>query len=190
MGACYSYSYIAIAHPTRAVSPATVWRKFGCIVAFLRRLRCLRVTQAPQPDPEDLPARRLSGRTMARTGLRMMPTFPSSPLKFRTAGFPRYGFKAGLSDGAFPDHRRLSLLPSYRRAPVCIHPSCSLAVDAAQSEAAARWSAALPQGPSLRSGLCCPGPSSLNRPHPPHSQAHRNFTVCGLYAMPSLCGSA
>ncbi len=24
----------------------------------------------------------------------MMPTFPSSPLKFRTAGFPRYGFKA------------------------------------------------------------------------------------------------
>src|SRR5271157_568223 len=28
----------------------------------------------------------LSGRTMARTGLRMMPTFPSSPLKFRTAG--------------------------------------------------------------------------------------------------------
>ena len=32
---------------------------------------------------------------MARTGLRMMPTFPSSPLKFRTASFPRYGFKAG-----------------------------------------------------------------------------------------------
>ena len=28
---------------------------------------------------------------MARTGLRMMPTFPSSPLRFRTAGFPRYG---------------------------------------------------------------------------------------------------
>jgi hypothetical protein len=39
---------------------------------------------------------------MARTGLRMMPTFPSPPLKFRTAGFPRYGFKAGISDGAFP----------------------------------------------------------------------------------------
>ena len=27
----------------------------------------------------------------ARTGLRMMPTFPRSPLTFRTAGFPRYG---------------------------------------------------------------------------------------------------
>ena len=39
--------------------------------------------------------------TMARTGLRMMPTFPSPSLKFRTAGFPQYGFKAGVSDGAF-----------------------------------------------------------------------------------------
>jgi hypothetical protein len=34
-----------------------------------------------------------------------------------------------------------------------------------------------PRGPSLRSGLCCPGPSSLNRPHPPHSRAHPDFTV-------------
>jgi hypothetical protein len=41
---------------------------------------------------------------MARIGLRMMPTFPSPPLKFRTAGFPRYGFKAGVSDEAFPTH--------------------------------------------------------------------------------------
>jgi hypothetical protein len=40
--------------------------------------------------------------------------------------------------------------------------------------------AALPQGPSLRSGLCCPGPSSLNRPHPPHSPAHRDFTTWWL----------
>jgi hypothetical protein len=37
--------------------------------------------------------------------------------------------------------------------------------------------AALPQGPSLRSGLCCPGPSTLNRPHAPHSQARRHFTA-------------
>jgi hypothetical protein len=35
----------------------------------------------------------------------------------------------------------------------------------------------LPQGPSLGSGLFCPGPSSLNRPHPPHSQAHRDFAA-------------
>src|SRR6516165_1421737 len=45
---------------------------------------------------------RSSGRTMARIGRRMMPPFPSSSLKFRTAGFPQYGFKAGRSDGAFP----------------------------------------------------------------------------------------
>src|SRR5215467_912489 len=46
---------------------------------------------------------------------------------------------------------------------------------------------ALLQGPSLRSRLCCPGPSSLNRPHPPLSQAHRNFAaqrfICGAFAV-------
>src|SRR5262249_18654279 len=46
-----------------------------------------------------------SGRTEARSGLRMMPTSPRSPLSFHTAGFPQYGWKAGLSDGAFPGHR-------------------------------------------------------------------------------------
>ena len=35
----------------------------------------------------------------------------------------------------------------------------------------------LPQRPSLRSGLCCPGPSSLNRPHAPHSRAHPDFAA-------------
>ena len=56
--------------------------------------------------------KRWSGRTMARTGLRMMPTFPSSPLRFRKAGFPRYGSKAGLSDRAFPDRASVKLAPS------------------------------------------------------------------------------
>ena len=50
---------------------------------------------------------RQSGRIEARTGLRMMPTFPRSPRSFRTAGFPQYGWKAGLSGGAFPDRQRL-----------------------------------------------------------------------------------
>ena len=40
-----------------------------------------------------------------------------------------------------------------------------------------RWILHLPQGSSLEVGLCCPGPSTLNRPHPPHSQAHRDFTA-------------
>lgn len=48
---------------------------------------------------------------------------------------------------------------------------------------------ALPQGPSLRSRLCCPGPSSLNRPHPPHSNAHFDFTSYGLYKVPCWAGA-
>ena len=43
-----------------------------------------------------------------------------------------------------------------------------------------RWGNPPPQGSSLGSGLFCPGPSSLNRPHPPHSQVHRDFTACRL----------
>src|SRR6476619_4425704 len=54
--------------------------------------RCENETSAEQPP----------GGTMARCGLRMMPPFPSSPLKFRTVGFPQYGFKAGVSGGTFP----------------------------------------------------------------------------------------
>src|SRR3954465_10524682 len=55
--------------------------------------------------------RQESGRIEARTGLRMMPTFPRSPRSFRTAGFPQYGWKAGLSGGAFPDRQRLKPAP-------------------------------------------------------------------------------
>ena len=51
---------------------------------------------------------------MARTGLRMMPTSPSPPLKFRTAGFPQYGFKASMSDRAFLQGRNLKLAPGIR----------------------------------------------------------------------------
>jgi hypothetical protein len=32
----------------------------------------------------------------------MMPPFPWFPLSFRTAGFPQYGWKVGLSGHAFP----------------------------------------------------------------------------------------
>src|SRR5262245_13064226 len=37
-----------------------------------------------------------------------------------------------------------------------------------------------PQGSSLRFGLFCPNPSSLNRPHPPHSQARSDFAAVRL----------
>jgi hypothetical protein len=42
-----------------------------------------------------------------------MPTSPRSPLSFRTAGFPQYGWKAGLSSGAFPSPDQLK--PAERR---------------------------------------------------------------------------
>ena len=52
----------------------------------------------------------------------MMPTFPRSPLSFRTAGFPQYGCKVGFPGGAFPDRRRLKLAPSIRRPSSSLHP--------------------------------------------------------------------
>src|SRR5215469_8765248 len=57
---------------------------------------------------------RTLGRIEARTGLRMMPTFPRSPLSFRTVSFPQYGWKAGLSDGAFPHGVQLKPAPGIR----------------------------------------------------------------------------
>jgi len=123
---------------------------------------------------------RLSGRAMARTGLRMMPTFPSSPLKFRTVGFPQYGFKAGLSKGACPARgaqlsRPAGLRPSFAPPAFSLYIPALCRGSCALEHRHSGRPTALPQGPSLRSGFCCPGPSSLNRPHPPHSRAHSHF---------------
>ena len=63
-----------------------------------------------------------SGRIEARTGLRMMPTFPRSSLSFRTAGFPQYGWKAGLSGGAFPNATQLKSAPDIRCLSSGLHP--------------------------------------------------------------------
>jgi len=65
----------------------------------------------------------------------MMPTFPLPSLKFRTAGFPQYGFKAGVSDRACPgdaDHALHGLplsfvLPaSLVSSPFCAGGRCAL----------------------------------------------------------------
>ena len=119
-----------------------------------------------------------------------MPTFPRSPLSFRTAGFPQYGWKAGCQ--AVPSRviSGLSLLPAFavrvRFASALRAPRGRVGYPALcrveDSIDAPPWRVECPppQGPSLGSGLCCPGPSSLNRPHPPHSQAHRDFTAWRL----------
>jgi hypothetical protein len=86
----------------------------------------------------------------------MMPPFPWSPLKFRKAGFPRYGFKAGLSDGACPgDGRpRPGLPPSF------VSTACRPRTLRSAPERAARMNTAMraapppyPRGP--RSGPGC-----------------------------------
>ena len=58
----------------------------------------------------------------------MMPTFPSSPLRFRTAGFPQYGSKAGLSDGACPHVEPVKPAPGMPGAAWSLHPPFVLSV--------------------------------------------------------------
>jgi hypothetical protein len=54
--------------------------------------------------------------------LRMMPTFPRSPLSFRTAGFPSVRLEGWLSDSAFLGGQRLKPAPGIRRPPSSLHP--------------------------------------------------------------------
>ena len=144
--------------------------------------------------------RKRSGGIEARIGLRMMPTFPRSSLSFRTAGFRRYGWKAGISDGAFlkwPE--RLSLLPTYAPCPpVCIHRSCTSWSNANPAQCRVADSivhrhevgSPLPQGPRSCPSYVVSGQHHLADPIRP---ARRHIAISphgGLYAMPSLCGSA
>jgi hypothetical protein len=71
---------------------------FATYLSPLRKKKCRVGEDVATLSPQ-------SGRIEARTGLRMMPTSPRSPLSFRTAGFPQYGWKDGVSDGAFPTRR-------------------------------------------------------------------------------------
>ena len=120
--------------------------------------------------------------------LTLMPTSPRSPLSFRMAGFPQYGWKDGISDGAFPTRRSAQAcsrhtLATYWFASVLrashFVSRMSRSVSGRLRADAPPWRVGNPppQGSSLESGLCCPGLSSLNRPHPPHSQAHHDFAA-------------
>ena len=129
---------------------------------------------------------------MARTGLRM-PTFPSPSLKFRTAGFPRYGFKASLSGRAFPNLAEVKPAPGmpvstpglHRPFARFHHRHSGLALCpglAVLPRAAVREARGLPTP-----GVLGSGPSSavsvhhrVLRPHPPVSPARGDFTTLPL----------
>src|SRR3954463_3675475 len=120
----------------------------------------------------------------------MMPTSPRSPYHSVRRVFPSTAGRLACQAGPSRIVRGLSLLPAYACCrPVCRRPSCTSGSERLPRTApglrpddAPPWRVGRPppQGPSLGSGLCCPGPSSLNRPHPPHSQAHRDFTAWRL----------
>jgi hypothetical protein len=121
-----------------------------------------------------------SGRTVARSGLRIDADVSTVPLSFRTAGFPQYGWKVGLSGSAFPHIAQVKPAPgipcstrrfaSTLRALRCPTLRPALCRNSGLGGALPfEESTPLPQRSSLRSGFYCPSPSMLNRPHPPHS---------------------
>jgi hypothetical protein len=117
-----------------------------------------------------------------------MPTFPPPPLSTVRRVFPRYGWKAGLLGSAFPHVAQVKPAPSMpcasRRfaSALCALRGLILCPALCRDEGLGdappfEELAPLPQRSSLRSGLYCPSPSTLIRPHPSHSQAHPDFTA-------------
>ena len=123
-----------------------------------------------------------------------MPTFPPPPLKFRTAGFPQYGFKVSLSAGACPSDDRVKLAPSIPRPALGLLPPSRTSRLHGPRELRCLAPKGNPEGSSPRDAPLTPGvlgsgPSSavsvhhgLLRPHPPVSQAPGDFT--GLPLIP------
>jgi hypothetical protein len=139
---------------------------------------------------------------MARTGLRMMPTFPSPSLKFRTVGFPQYGFKASMSDAAcrptatvkpvpgMPVTAARLRLPFARVRGRTTPGSVSRSVGAFTCRCA-RGSASLPQRSLAPVRVLLS--RSLIAHYDPIRQSRRHAAISRLgrlYAAPSLCGHA
>ena len=132
------------------------------------------------PDYRQLAGRGLSPRKIrSLVGCsRMMPTFPPSPLKFRTAGFPQSGFKVGISGGAFPSTTSPSCCA------VCLRPSCTpLPASYPRSEprGAVRWRTSVqaavplcPRGPRSSPGYSVPDHHHLIGPMRP---THRHISI-------------
>src|SRR5262249_4018597 len=149
----------------------------------------------------------LSGGEMARTGLRMMPTSPSPSLKFRTAGFPQYGFKASLSGATCRPAPRgtenASSPPGPARAPRLSSPFARL-TPPKKTRLCVLVGQGLPRAAVREAHLSTPGvlgsgtssvvsrPPRLLRPHPPVPRARGNFTawpvICRAFAVRERLG--
>jgi len=192
---------VARSSDARAFYPVFVHRLARLLYASFRpRLAAtaLALCRVEVPVARHLPQ---SGRIEARTGLRMMPTSPRSPLSFRTAGFPQYGWKDGVSDGAFPTRRSVqacsrhtlttywfaSVLRASRRIHEC---PAQCRVGYAPMHRRGGWVILLPRGPRSSPGCAVPVCHHLIDPIRPTRRHITTSPQGGLYAMPSLCGSA
>jgi hypothetical protein len=137
----------------------------------------------PRKDSSSSASCRLSGKAMARTGLRMMPTFPSPPLKFRTVGFPQSGLKAGISDAAFPAIWFAIVLRA-----LCCHalPLRCVRNDALMSTSGPAVLPLYPRGPRSGPGYAVPVHLHLLGPIRPTRRHIRTSPTRGLYPMPSV----
>ena len=131
----------------------------------------------------------------------MMPTFPPPPLKFRTVSFPQYGFKAGLSDGAFPQRAPVKPAPGIPFARLGLRPPFVLPLPQSCPRSASGYWGSLkhrhasgpplyPRGPRSGPGCSVPVHLHLRDPIRPTRRHIATSPQGGLYAMPSLCGSA
>jgi hypothetical protein len=128
---------------------------------------------------------------MARTGLRMMPTFPSSPLKFRTASFPRYGFKAGYQQA--PSRERHPRVVPSRFASHLRARRCKRVFLRSVSEYAVRISTAIqaapplyPRGPRSGPGSAVPVHHHLGGPIRP-TRRHSAISLLAAYTPCPRC---
>jgi len=135
----------------------------------------------------------------------MMPTFPPPPLKFRTAGFPPYGFKASLSANACPNGGRVKRAPHIPRQAFGLRPPSRPPADvihwtpvpSPEGQSGGIFTAGCAADPSPPTGGLAPirvllsrsiladsDPIHQSRRHPETSR------FCRSYPGPSLCGSA
>jgi hypothetical protein len=121
----------------------------------------------------------------------MMLTFPSLPLKSRTVSFPQYGFKAGISDGAFPSPRGLRVgrfapvLRAHRLSRLC--PVLCRGTQRACALPCERLVPLYPRGPRSGPGYSVLVHLRLIGPMRPTCGHISTSPHCGLYEMPSLC---